>query len=346
MTAVGEAGQGRGAARHPADAPAGRYTSTDDDEDLAPRSSVTRPGAPLPWRATIAALERLPQGAVSRLAGRLADLPIPRALRRPVLGAFARAVGADLAEAEKPLEAYPTLDAFFTRRLKPGARPWRADPAGAGSPVDAVVGQAGPVDDGRIVQAKGVDYSAAELLDDPDLAARFDGGLFVTLYLAPRHYHRIHAPCRGRLVAARHVPGGLLPVNPAAVAAVPRLFVRNERLVARIEGPVGRAAVVAIGATNVGRISVDFDPEWNEPGGGVTNRRGRAAATRAYDPPVALEAGDPIMAFHLGSSVVVLFEPGRVVLDPRVRPGEEIRVGAPLASAALAVADEIPRSEA
>lgn len=302
--------------------------------------------ASAPWRAAIAALERLPQGAISRLAGRLADLPIPPALRRPVLGAFAKAVGADLSEAEKPLDAYPTLDAFFTRRLKPGARPWRADPAGAGSPVDGILGQAGPVTAGRIVQAKGLDYTAAELLDDPGLAERFDGGTFATLYLAPRHYHRIHAPCRGRVAAARYVPGALLPVNPPAVATVDRLFARNERLVCRIDGPVGRVAVVAIGATNVGRISTAFDPGWNEPGGGVTNRRGRAAATRDYDPAVEVEAGDELMAFHLGSSVVVLFEPGRVVLDPRLEVGGEVRLGAPLASAALAVADEIPRSEA
>lgn len=298
------------------------------------------------WRAVIAALARLPQGAVSRLAGRIADVPIPSALRPAVLGGFAKAVGADPAEAEKPLRDYPTLDAFFTRRLRPGARPWRADPAGAGAPVDGVVGRVGPVAEGRIVQAKGLDYTAAELLDDEGYAERFAGGAFATFYLAPRHYHRIHAPCRGRVTAARSVPGSLLPVNAAAVASVPRLFARNERLVCRLTGPIGRVAVVAIGATNVGRISADFDPLWNEPTGGVTNRRGRLAGTRRYDPAVEIDAGDPLMAFHLGSSVVVLFEPGRVTIDPRVRPGEEIRVGAPLASAALAVADEIPSREA
>lgn len=302
--------------------------------------------APPFWRAVITALERLPQGAISRFAGRLADLTIPGPARPVVLGAFAKASGADVSEAEMDLADYPTLDAFFTRRLRPGARPWRADPAGAGSPVDGVVGRIGPLGDGRLVQAKGLDYTAAELLDDEAYARGFEGGTYVTVYLAPRHYHRIHAPCRGRIVAARSVPGALLPVNAAAVAAVPRLFCRNERLVCRIEGPIGRVAVVAVGATNVGRISTDFDPEWNEPTGGVTNRRGRLAATRAYDPPIGIAAGDPLMAFHLGSSVVVLFEPGRVTVDPRVQPGEEIRVGAPLASAALAVADEVPRTEA
>lgn len=295
------------------------------------------------WRGAIAALERLPQGGLSRLAGRLADLPIPRPMRRPVLGAFARAVGADPREAELPLEEYATVDAFFVRRLRAGARPWKADPAGAGSPIDGVVGQVGTISSGRLVQAKGIDYTAAELLADAVLAKHLEDGSFVTLYLAPRHYHRIHSPCRGRIVGARHVPGMLMPVNAAAVASVPELFARNERLVCVLDGTPGDVAVVAIGATNVGRIEAVFDPGWNEPRGGVTNPprvakgRGRTVEARRYDPPIAVDAGDELMAFHLGSSVVVLFEPGRVVLDPRVVPGREIRLGDPLASAILAV---------
>jgi phosphatidylserine decarboxylase len=291
------------------------------------------------WRGAIAALERLPQGALSRLAGRLADLPIPRPLRRPVLTAFARTVGADPAEADRPLEDYPTLDAFFVRRLREGARPWRADPSGAGSPVDGILGEVGAIADGRLVQAKGLAYTATELVADERLGERLNGGLFVTLYLAPRHYHRIHAPCRGHLRAARHVPGTLLPVNAPSVASVPRLFARNERLVCELDGPFGNAVLVAVGATNVGRIESIFDPDWNGPRGGVTNvrGRGRAAGYRRYDPPLAVDAGDELMAFHLGSSVVVLFEAGRVLLDPRILPGREVRVGEPLASALLAV---------
>jgi phosphatidylserine decarboxylase len=188
-----------------------------------------RSPSPTAWRATIAALERLPQGALSRLVGRLADLSIPSPLRRPVLGAFARAVGADPAEAARALAEYPTLDAFFVRRLRDGARPWRADPSGAGSPVDAVVGQIGRVTAGRVIQSKGLDYSAAELVDDPELGERLEGGTFVTLYLAPRHYHRIHAPCRGRIVAARHVPGALLPVTRSRGSRVGRSWWRSGR---------------------------------------------------------------------------------------------------------------------
>lgn len=295
------------------------------------------------WRGAIAALERLPQGALSRFAGRIADVSIPRSARRAVLSAFARAVGADPDEAERPLEAYETLDAFFVRRLRPGMRPWRADPSGAGSPVDGVVGQVGRASRGRLVQAKGLDYTIAELLGDDELADRLDDGSFVTLYLAPRHYHRIHSPTRGRLTGARHVPGTLLPVNPPAVAFVPELFARNERLVCDVNGAAGDVELVAVGATNVGRIESIFDPGWNGPSGGVTNRRGmkhsrgRAIDSRRYDPPIGVDAGDELMAFHLGSSVVVLLEAGRFELDPRVVPGREVRVGDPLASAVLAL---------
>ncbi len=298
------------------------------DDPLPPDVTPELPSSA--WRLMLAALGRLPQGLLSRGFGRLADLPLPGRVRRPVLGAFARAFGIDVAEAEHPLEEYPTLGAFFVRRLRPGLRGWPEDPARAASPVDGVVGHVGEVADGRAVQAKGRRYSVAELLDDATSAARFEGGVFVTLYLSPRHYHRIHAPWPGMIPRARHVPGALLPVNAAAVAHVPDLFARNERLVCYVDGAAGRAAVVAVGAYNVGRISAAFDVAWNAPRGGgtwVTNRPGAVAATHEYDPPVEVGAGEEIMAFHLGSTVVLLFERGRVELAPGIVAGAEVRVG-------------------
>ena len=231
----------------------------------------------------------------------------------------------DLSEARRSVREFGSLDQLFVRRLKQGARTWPADPAAAGSPVDGIVGQSGPVRDGRALQAKGRWYTVAELLDDRELADRFDGGTFVTLYLAPSHYHRIHAPVGGRLRYARHIPGRLLPVNRPAVQVVDRLFPRNERLVGVLEsgmaGPeAGAVAVVAVGAFNVGRITADFDPEL------VTNRRGAVAETRIYHPSVELERGDPLMAFHLGSTVVLLFE-REVELSDRLEPGGSIRLG-------------------
>lgn len=289
------------------------------------------PNLPTPtWRALLFLLGLLPQASLSRALGRIADVPLPRALRRPVLGTFARAVGIDLAEAELPLEEYPTLNAFFVRRLRPGARSWPGDDTVAASPVDGIVGQVGTIRDGRILQAKGRWYSAAELLGDASEAACFAGGSFVTIYLSPRHYHRIHTPYAGEIVSARHIPGALFPVNEPAVTHVPDLFARNERLIGTIDGPLGRAALVAVGAYNVGRISAAFDPEWNAPPGAngwVTNRRGARPTTRRYDPPVPVRRGEEIMAFHLGSTVVLLFEGERVELVPGLKPGKAVRLG-------------------
>ena len=305
----------------------------DVSPDLPPRS----------WRLILRLLGRLPQGALSRAFGAIADVPIARPLRRAVLGTFARAVKIDVAEAEHPLERYGTLNEFFVRRLRPGVRGWPEDGDVIASPVDGVVGRLGAIRDGRALQAKGRWYSVAELVGDPDYAARFAGGSFVTLYLSPRHYHRIHAPCGGSIARARHLPGSLLPVNAAAVLHVPDLFARNERLVCQLDGGVGGAVgIVAVGAYNVGRISAAFDPYWNGRREGTarelaagsvrwaTNRPGAEGVAHEYEPAVRVGMGEEIMAFHLGSTVVLLLEPGLAPLRPDLRPGAAIRLGEPL----------------
>lgn len=277
----------------------------------------------LVWRATLAALRRLPQGAMSRSFGALADTKIPLSLRRPVIGQFARSLNINVDEAELPLEQYSSINEFFVRRLKPGLRQWPDDPNSAGSPVDGVVGQLGVCRKGTLIQAKGREYSAAALLDDAVEARRYDNGSFLTLYLSPRHYHRIHAPVSGTIDKARHIPGRLLPVNTAAVTSIENLFAINERLLCYIDSPLGRVAVVAVGAYNVGRISAAFDATLS------TNQRGLQAETRTYA-SIPIVAGNEIMAFHLGSTVVMLFEE-KVQLSSTLLPGEEIKLGAVIA---------------
>lgn len=303
-------------------------------------------------RAGLALLGRLPQGALSRAFGRAADLPLPRRLRRPLLGAFARLVGASVSEAELPLDAYSTLNRFFTRKLRPGVRCWPNDPRLLASPVDGTTGQLGRIEDGWGVQAKGRRYSVAALLGDAAEAQRFEGGRFLTLYLSPRDYHRIHAPCDGQIHLARHVPGALLPVNAAAVRHVPDLFPRNERLVCYLDGPLGRVAMVAVGAYNVGRISAAWDPSWNAPANQaswVTNRPGIAAVTRRYEPPIRVRQGAEMMTFHLGSTVVLLFEPGRVRLRPQLASERPVQLGEMLGTgertAASAADEPLPLSD-
>jgi phosphatidylserine decarboxylase len=301
-----------------------------------PGRNVTDPVPAVPprppslrWRAVLALLERLPQAALSRAFGRVADLPVPRPLRRSIIGGFARAVGIDVAEAEHDVAEYRSINEFFVRRLRPGLRRWPDDPAAVASPVDGVIGRHGTVADGRLIQAKGRYYSAADLLSGTD-ASRWEGGIFITIYLSPRHCHRIHAPVGGTIPSAVHVPGALLPVNAPAVAHVPDLFPRNERVACFIDAAVGRVAVVAVGAYNVGRISTAFDPGWAGPGVPVSNRRGIAAPQhRAYSPPLRIGCGDELMAFHLGSTVILLLEPGaRVTAAP---PGTEVRIGSVVA---------------
>lgn len=277
--------------------------------------------APLAWRILLHAIGRLPQGAISRLIGRLADVTVPRVLRKPIYGAFASLTGLDAAEAERPFADYTSFDSFFVRRLRPGLRKWPDDGLAIASPVDGTIGQSGTISEGNLVQAKGRLYETAALLDDREEASRFDGGAFLTLYLSPRDYHRIHSPVAGEVPKARHVPGALLPVNEPAVRTIDNLFPRNERVVCYLDGPAGRCAVVAVGAFNVGRIEVVFDDSWR------SNRRGAAARDIVYEPGRPLSRGDELMVFHLGSTVVLLFEPGRITLDAALQPGRAVRLG-------------------
>jgi phosphatidylserine decarboxylase len=296
---------------------------TNDPAQHVPDVTPELPG--VPWRVALALMHRLPQAALSRSFGALADTPVPRRLRRAVIGGFARLMGIDVTEAERPVTEYASVNEYFVRRLRPGVRDWPDDDATLAAPVDGVLGQHGTITRGRLIQAKGRDYGAAALLGDDDAAACFEGGSFLTIYLSPRHYHRIHAPCGGHVVSARHIPGALLPVNRAGVLHVRDLFPRNERVVCTIEGAVGAVAVVAVGAYNVGRISAAFDPDWVGPGRSVANRPGARADARRYDPPPFVRQGDELMAFHLGSTIVMLCEPG---LTPcTAAPGAEVRLG-------------------
>ena len=305
--------------------PSGEYASPMSVPEVTPDLPSAR------WRAILALLGRLPRAGLSRSLGRMADLPIPRRLRRPAFTAFARTAGVDLAEVERPLEEYPTLNAFFVRRLKPGLRTWPADPHVVCSPVDGVVGAVGEIRDGAVLQAKGRRYRVAELLADPQEAGALEGGHYITLYLSPRHYHRVHAPIGGTIANARRVPGELFPVNAPSVAHIPELFARNERVLCLLDSALGRLAVVAVGAYNVARISTAFDPAWSGERAWVSNRQDEPPHERHYRPPLSVERGSELMTFHLGSTVVLLLPLGAVELPPTCRPGQEVRLGEGLA---------------
>jgi phosphatidylserine decarboxylase len=193
-------------------------------------------------RLFISALRMLPKNALSRAAGALTRWRAPAPVRLAAMKAFARRYGIDLSESPD-LEIYRTFGEFFARPLRPGLRPIAPGETTPVSPVDAAVSEVGVAAGGRLVQAKGIDYTAAALLADERLAARLEGGAYATLYLSPKDYHRIHFPLGGGVVGWRYVPGRLWPVNAASVRTVPGLFAVNERLVTVMDTPLGRCAV-------------------------------------------------------------------------------------------------------
>lgn len=247
-------------------------------------------------------LSLYPKKAGSRAIGALAKMPLPRSLRSLLHGRIARACGANLDEADRPLEEYASVLDFFTRRLKAGLRPQAAEtPGGINSPVDARLISFGRVESGTLIQAKGLPYRLDELLAEDPLALRFDGGHFLTLYLAPKDYHRIHVPLPGNCVGVGRVEGELWPVNDASTAFTRSLYVRNRRAYWIAEGTGSceglAAGVVLVGATHVGGVVIDA--RWLA--GRLLPRRGRLAVDR-----ISCVPGDDLGVFQLGSTVVLL----------------------------------------
>lgn len=264
-------------------------------------------------------LRYVPKNHLSRLVGRLVHVRLPKPLARRLVHWFARAYQIDVDAAAQPIHHYHSIGHFFTRDLAEGLRPIESDFV---SPVDGRLRNFGTIENGRIEQIKGKSYSLARFLSD-DNAARYENGTFFNLYLSPQDYHHIHSPVGGRIVRSVHIPGRLWPVNDWSLANIDELFSINERVVTYIDCELGRVAVVMIGATNVGKISVVYDSFISNAAG--TNR----TAVRNYDPPIDIRAGDRLGTFHMGSSVVVLLEPGRVDLDRvRLEAGHKVRYGA------------------
>jgi phosphatidylserine decarboxylase len=240
-----------------------------------------------------------------------------------MLSRFARIYGIDPSEAEKPLSEYGGFDDFFTRRLRAGARPIDGAPGRVVSSADGKVVEAGLAEAGKLLQAKGVLFSLEELLGDSGTASRLTGGAYLITYLSPKDYHRVHSPVGGRVVGWRHIPGVLFPVNARSVGREPRLFVGNERFVTFIEGEAGLAAVVMVAAVGVGHVTASYDED-------VATHRAqflRAGVThRRYEEPRPIGRGDELGIFHLGSTTIVIFEPGRVTLDPQPS-GSAVKMG-------------------
>jgi phosphatidylserine decarboxylase len=260
-------------------------------------------------RVAIDAVRLAPKALYSAALGWVAGRHVPPRLRSQVYGAFARYVGANLDEPEMPLEHYPTLGDFFARRLRADARPLPTDPTAIAMPCDGRVAASGVAAEGHLVQAKGRDYTLSALLADADAGARLEGGAYVTIYLSPADYHRVHSPVSGRLIGYDYVPGALFPVSPMYSRGVDNLLSGNERIVFRLDSDVGEVAVCMVAAAGVANMS--------SPHGTIDSWALREAGSQSrvrFDTPIAIERGDELGAFHLGSTVVTVFSPGRVEL--------------------------------
>ncbi|GDY27199.1 archaetidylserine decarboxylase [Agarivorans sp. Toyoura001] len=277
----------------------------------------------------IAAQYCFPQHGLSRLVGKLAQAEAGK-LTHWVIKKFINRYQVDMNDAvNSEPSAYPSFNAFFTRPLKPGTRPLVDGDSNLAHPVDGAVSQLGPIQHGRIIQAKGHDYSARELLGgDKELAEAFNDGDFATIYLAPKDYHRIHMPCKGKLRKMVYVPGQLFSVNPLTAANVPNLFARNERVVAIFDTEFGPMAMVLVGATIVASI----ETIWS---GTVTPPGSKQVFTWDYsDQDISLDKGAEMGRFKLGSTVVMLFAKDAIEFEQSLAPTVSTVMGTHFASKA------------
>ena len=261
----------------------------------------------------------LPRNSFNRLCGLLADAKLPRFLLTLLIRLFSWKYGVNLEESSKQVSEYKNFNEFFTRKLLPDVRSLDPDKEAVLSPVDGILGESGVISNGILIQAKGLEYRLADLLKDSEKSKLYDGGIFITIYLAPYNYHRIHSMVSGEVSQFCYVPGDLWTVSPLGVHHVPELFARNERLITFFETDKGECAIVKIGATVVGRIRVVYHDI-------SSNRFGATFQKSVLEPPLRVERGDEVGLFELGSTVICLFRPGQIELKD-LKINQEILFG-------------------
>lgn len=265
----------------------------------------------------------LPQHLLSRLVGKLAECQIPW-IKNPLIRSFISHYGVNMSEAQNPhSDSYEHFNAFFTRALKEGARPICTDSSSLACPADGAISQLGRIHSGRILQAKGQTYSCRELLGGDEATAEpYSSGSFATVYLSPKDYHRVHMPLAGTLKSMTYIPGDLFSVNQTTADNVPRLFARNERLVAHFDTEAGPMAVILVGAMIVAGI----ETVW---AGQVTPFR-REIRTTLYPQmtdAIKLDKGEEMGRFKLGSTVILLFGKDATEFEGSLHEGKSVRMG-------------------
>jgi len=289
------------------------------------RRRATRPGGA--WHAGlfVCLQHALPQHALSRLVLRATRVRA-RWFKNLLIRGFLKLFAVDMSEAAEtdPLR-YATFNEFFTRALKPGARSISDGAGDIACPVDGTVSECGTIEGETLIQAKGRHFTLSELLAAQPWAARFSGGSFATIYLAPYNYHRIHMPLAGRLLDTVYVPGRLFSVNEAAAQRVPGLFARNERVLTLFESGCGQFAVILVGALNVGSIATVW--------AGEVTPAARRVVARIPAAATVLAKGAELGRFNMGSTVILLLEPRHATWRPGLGRGATVRLGECLGSA-------------
>lgn len=265
-----------------------------------------------------------PKSAFSRLMGWLASLHPPQVLLKRIIGLYVLIFRIDMRQFIVPEGGFGSFNEFFIRPLAEGAREIASGKGEVPCPVDGTVSELGPITQGKLIQAKGIDYALADLLGGEPNTERFEGGDFITVYLSPKDYHRIHSPLDGKVTRFRYVPGELWTVSPAGVRGVKGLFARNERVITPIESPLGEVMLVKVGATIVGKVEVAFSDV-------TTNIKHAKTRAETLEKPFPVSRGQEIARFLLGSTIILIFPPGAVKLEP-LKPGDAVRLGQKIAT--------------
>jgi phosphatidylserine decarboxylase len=241
----------------------------------------------------------LPKNHLSYIVGQLVHIKWPGFINKIIIAIFAKTYSINLDEAEFPIENYPSLGEFFVRRLKPGLRPvaqsWALHPA------DSVITQAALITDGKLIQAKNKFYTVESFTKDSLALAKYVNGMFLTYYLCPTDYHRVHSPVDGQIVRAVHIPGALWPVNSWSTDNIHELFSINERVLVEIETDRGLVGMMFVGATNVGQIELSFDSQIRG-----NQLLSEALLEKKYD-NLFIKKGEEVGLFRMGSTVVMLY---------------------------------------
>lgn len=266
----------------------------------------------------------LPRRKLSRWVGRLMHWEGPSWWAKLSVKSFAKQYKINIHEAEKPIEEYKSIGDFFIRRLHSGARPvaerWAVHPA------DSVITQNGPIEKGQLIQAKGHTYNLEAFTQDSEALKKWQGGYFITYYLCPTDYHRVHSPVAGSISHVRYMPGDLWPVNNWSTTNIPNLFSVNERMLVEIDTDLGPVGVVFVGATNVGQICLSFDEHFRG-----NQRCAQVYEHRRYEPEIDVEPGTELGYFRMGSTVVMLYPPAfREKFEKELELGPQVRVNAGL----------------